>query len=90
MSGRRICPYSPYWKDQKGFEVDFITRKGLTVENIIQVSLGKDLKERESRAGFKAAKEFNKDEVLLIGENEGFENRDGITFKLIPLHQWLL
>jgi hypothetical protein len=46
------------------------------------VSLGKDLKEREFRAGFKAAKEFNKDEVLLIGENEGFEHREGVTFKL--------
>ena len=52
------------------------------MEKIIQVSLGKDLKEREFRAGFKAAKEFNKDEVLLIGENEGFEHREGVTFKL--------
>jgi predicted AAA+ superfamily ATPase len=79
-----------YWKDQSGFEVDFITRRGLEVENIIQVSLGNDLKEREFRAGFKAAKEFNKDEVLLIGDNEGIEHREGITFRLIPLHQWLL
>jgi predicted AAA+ superfamily ATPase len=79
-----------HWKDQSGFEVDFITRRGLKVENIIQVTLGKDLKEREFRAGFKAAKEFNKDEVFIIGENEGIEQREGVTFRLIPLHQWLL
>jgi predicted AAA+ superfamily ATPase len=79
-----------HWKDQNNFEVDFVTRKGLAVENIIQVSLGENLKEREFRAGFKAAKEFNKDEVLLIGDNEGVEKKDGITFRLIPLQQWLL
>ncbi len=79
-----------HWKDQSGFEVDFITRKGLEVEAIIQVSLGDDLKEREFRAGFKAAKEFNKDEVFIIGDNDGVEQREGVTFRLIPLHQWLL
>jgi predicted AAA+ superfamily ATPase len=79
-----------HWKDQSNFEVDFVTRKGLEVGNIIQVSLGEDIKEREFRAGIKAAKEFNKDEVILIGDNEGVEQKDGITFRLIPLQQWLL
>jgi len=79
-----------YWKDQSGFEVDFITRKGLKVETIIQVSKGKDLKDREFRAGIKAAKEFNKDEILIIGDNEGYEQKEGVTFKLIPIQQWLL
>jgi len=79
-----------HWKDQSNFEVDFVTRRGLEVGSIIQVSLGENLKEREFRAGFKAAKEFNKDEVLIIGDNEGVEKRDGITFRLIPLQQWLL
>ncbi len=79
-----------YWKDQSNFEVDFVTRKGLEVGSIIQVSLGENLKEREFRAGFKAAREFNKDEVLIIGDNEGVEKKDGITFRLIPLRQWLL
>jgi predicted AAA+ superfamily ATPase len=79
-----------HWKDQSNFEVDFVTRKGLEVENIIQVSLGEKLKEREFRAGLKAAKEFKKDEVLIIGDNDGLEHRDGITFRLIPLQQWLL
>lgn len=79
-----------HWKDQSNFEVDFVTKKGLEVGNIIQVSLGEDIKEREFRAGMKAAKEFNKDEVILIGDNEGIEQRDGITFRLIPLQQWLL
>jgi predicted AAA+ superfamily ATPase len=79
-----------HWKDQSHFEVDFVTRKGLEVRKIIQVSLGEEIKEREFRAGVRAAKEFNKDEVLLIGDNEGVEQKDGITFRLIPLQQWLL
>jgi predicted AAA+ superfamily ATPase len=79
-----------HWKDQSHFDVDFVTRKGLEVRKVIQVSLGEEIKEREFRAGVRAAKEFNKDEVLLIGDNEGVEQKDGITFRLIPLHQWLL
>jgi len=79
-----------YWKDQSNFEVDFVTRKGLEVESIIQVSPGEVIKEREFRAGIKAAKEFNMDEVLIIGDNEGVEKKDGITLRLIPLRQWLL
>jgi predicted AAA+ superfamily ATPase len=78
-----------YWKDQSNFEVDFVTRKGLEVKNIIQVSLGQEIKEREFRAGLRAAKEFNKDEVLIIGDIEGVEQKNGITFRLIPLRHWL-
>lgn len=78
-----------HWKDQSNFEVDFVTRKGLEVRDIIQVSLGEEIKEREFRAGLRAAKEFNKDEVLIIGDIEGVEQKDGITFRLIPLQHWL-
>jgi hypothetical protein len=79
-----------YWKAQNGYEVDFIIRKGLKVDKIIQVSKGKEVREREFRAGFKAAKEFSKNEVFIIGDIEGQEQREGVTFKLIPLRQWLL
>jgi predicted AAA+ superfamily ATPase len=70
--------------------VDFVTRKGLSVESIIQVSLGQEIRDREFRAGIRAAKEFGKDEVILIGDNDGSEQREGGTFKLIPLQRWLL
>lgn len=79
-----------YWKDQDGYEVDFIIRKGLKVDQIIQVSKGTEVREREFRAGFKAAKEFSKNEVFIIGDIEGHEQREGVTFKFIPLRQWLL
>ncbi|MCP4214815.1 MAG: ATP-binding protein [bacterium] len=79
-----------YWKDRNGYEVDFVIRKGLNVESIIQVSLGQEIKEREFRAGIRAAKEFRKDEVILIGDNEGSEQREGVKFKLVPIMQWLL
>ena len=46
----------------------------------------KKIRDRE----FRAAKEFGKDEVILIGDNEGHEQKEGVTFKLIPLQQWLL
>ncbi len=79
-----------YWKDKNGYEVDFVIRKGLNVESIIQVSLGQEIRDREYRAGIRAAKEFRKDEVILIGDNEGYERKEGVTFKLIPLQRWLL
>ena len=79
-----------HWKDREGYEVDFVIRKGLKVENIIQVSMGVDIKDREFRAGIKAAKEFKKNEVILIGDKDGEEQRDGVTFKFIPLLRWLL
>ncbi len=79
-----------HWKDKDGYEVDFVIRKGLQVEHIIQVSMGTEIKDREFRAGIKAAKEFNKDEIILIGDNEGVEHREGVTFKLIPFRQWFL
>ena len=47
------------------------------------------IKEREFRAGLRAAQEFNKDEVLIIGDIEGVEQKHGITFRLIPLRHWL-
>jgi len=60
------------------------------VENIIQVSVGTEIKDREFRAGLKAAKEFKKNEIILIGDKEGEEHREGVTFKYIPLLRWLL
>jgi predicted AAA+ superfamily ATPase len=79
-----------HWKDRDGYEVDFVIRKGLNVENIIQVSMGTEIKDREFRAGLKAAKEFNKNEIILIGDKEGEEQREGVAFKFIPLLRWLL
>ena len=60
------------------------------MENIIQVGVGAEIKDREFRAGLKAAKEFKKNEIILIGDKEGEEHREGVTFKYIPLLRWLL
>ena len=60
------------------------------MENIIQVSVGTEIKDREFRAGLKAAKEFKKNEIILIGDKEGEEHREGVTFKFVPLLRWLL
>ncbi len=79
-----------HWKDQNGYEVDFITRKGLDVDAIIQVTQGNELRERELRAGFKAAQEFKKEEIFIIGDTEGVDQVDGITVNFIPLYRWLL
>lgn len=89
---RRLGPDEEisYWKNREGFEVDFLVRKGIGVESIIQVSMGEEIKDREFRAGIKAAEEFSKKEVLLIGDKEGEEKHDGIIFKFLPLHRWLL
>jgi len=79
-----------HWKDKDGYEVDFILREGTHVDKIIQVSLGADLKDREFRSGIKAAKEFNKNEVIIIGDQDGIEEREGITFRLISFRWWFL
>ncbi len=60
------------------------------MQAIIQVSKGKEVREREFRAGKRAAREFKKEEVILIFDIEGLEKKEGITFKQVPIHRWLL
>lgn len=83
-----------YWKDVHHREVDFILKKGLKVECLIQVSWETEAaktKEREMRSLLKAMKEFDLSESRIITEDqEAEENIQGKRIVFIPLWKWLL
>ncbi len=83
-----------YWKDVYHCEVDFVIKKGLKVESIIQVCWNiqdEKTKNRELRSLAKAMKELKVSSAILITEDaEGEEKLHGNTVKLIPLWKWLL
>lgn len=83
-----------YWKDYCGREVDFVIKRKMKVERLVQVcyNIGDmETKERETKALAKALKEFNLKEGLIITEDfEGDEMMEGGTIVYKPLWKWLL
>ena len=95
MNGR-INVY--YWKNQQQEEVDFVIKKGLQVEQLIQVcyNLGNlETKNREIRALIKAGKELRCKNLLILTEDKEGEEKiewfgDKAEVQFIPLWKWLL
>ncbi len=83
-----------YWKDQQDREVDFVIRKGLKVEQLIQVTYASnkdEIKQREIKGLLKAAEEFGCENLLMITwEYEGEDVNDGKKIVYEPLWKWLL
>ena len=83
-----------YWKDYAGKEVDFIIKRGLEIEQLIQVCYNvedPDTKEREVKALVKASKELKCKNLLVITwDYEGKEEIKKRKIKFIPLWKWLL
>ncbi len=88
-----------YYKSQQGgYEVDFVIRKGYTVDQLIQVcfSLEKpETRSREFRALAAASRDLKCDNlVVLTGDYESTESFEWFgtkkTIKCIPLWKWLL
>jgi hypothetical protein len=83
-----------YWKDYAGKEVDFIIKRGLEIEQLIQVCYNvedPDTKEREANALVKASKELKCKNLLVITwDYEGVEEIKKRKIKFIPLWRWLL
>lgn len=83
-----------YWKSKKGKEVDFVLKKGLKIEQAIQVSfniLEPKTKSREIESLIEAKNELKVKELILITEDEEKEEKVGKTkIKIIPLWKWLL
>jgi len=83
-----------YWSDTNGREVDFVLKRGLDVEGLIQVSVSvasPDTWKREVRAITRACAEFMLKTATIITEDQsGTENVDGITINLIPFWNWAL
>jgi len=87
-----------YWKNSQQEEVDFVIKKGIKIEQLIQVCYDINnlkTKEREIRALLKAGKEVKCKNLLIITNDfEGDEKLEwfGIKGKIkyIPLWKWLL
>jgi len=83
-----------YWKSKKGKEVDFLTKKGLNIEEAIQVSYNlndKKTLDREIESLLIAKDEFKIEHLSIITEDEEMEKEiEGVKIKIIPLWKWLL
>ena len=83
-----------YWKSKRGKEVDFLIKKGLKIEEAVQVSITLAeyrTKQREVDGLLDASRELNVKNLLIITEDEEGEEKIGKTkIRVIPLWKWLL
>ena len=83
-----------YWQDQKGLEVDFVTKQGLDPTQLIQVC--SDLsdpqtKEREINGLLAGMKHFKmKEGTIVTADTFGEEKIEGRRVRYVPLWWWLL
>ena len=79
-----------YWKEKH--EVDFIVKRGNTIEKIIQVCWDVEgAKEREVKGLIEASRFFRvKEGVVITGDFESEEVVEGVKIKYVPLWSWLL
>jgi len=82
-----------YWKSKKGKEVDFLIKRGLDIEEAIQVSYNlndKKTLDREIESLLMAKDGFRIKYLTIITEDEDMEKEIGNTkIKIIPLWKWL-
>ncbi len=83
-----------YWKSKNGKEVDFVIKKGLKIEEAIQVSFtlsNRKTKDREISALLQAKDELNSSKLTIITDDEEKEEKiNKNKIKIIPLWKWLL
>ncbi|WP_340818855.1 ATP-binding protein [Methanolobus sp. WCC4] len=83
-----------YWQDQKGLEVDFVTKEGLEPTHLIQVCFDlsdPDTREREINGLLAGMKNFRMNEGIIITSDDfGEEIVEGKVVKYVPLWYWLL
>jgi predicted AAA+ superfamily ATPase len=87
-----------YWKDEQlgvsGKEIDFVVKKGSSIEELVQVCMGDfsgDTRKREMRAIAKAMKKLQPKKITVVTEEfEGIENYLYGQVSFIPLWRWLL
>ncbi|MCD6101941.1 MAG: ATP-binding protein [Candidatus Cloacimonetes bacterium] len=83
-----------YWKSKKGQEVDFVLKRGLKIEDAVQVCFSltdKRTRNREIEGLLAAKNELNASNLVIITEDEkGEVEIEGTTIKIIPLWKWLL
>jgi len=83
-----------YYKTRNDKEIDFVLRKTITIESLVQVCYNVDnpkTYKREIDALIEASEELNCDNLLIITwDNEKEENIKGKKIKFVPLWKWLL
>lgn len=83
-----------YYKSDNICEVDFVLRKGLKIEKLVQVCYDLcvgSVKDRELKGLIKAADELNCDDLIVIDwDYDTRENFKGKQIIFIPLWKWLL
>ncbi|MEA3283116.1 MAG: ATP-binding protein, partial [Euryarchaeota archaeon] len=82
-----------YWKNEKGWEVDFVVKSGLDVVELVQVcwDLSGKVEVREVRGLAAAMEHFNLKKSTIITEDTLKEELVGdMTIKFVPLWLWLL
>ena len=83
-----------YWKNIQHEEVDFVLKKGASIDQLIQVCYDiddLDTKKRELRALVKAGNELKCNKLLVITEDyEGTETFKKKRIQFISLWKWLL
>jgi len=83
-----------YWRDDRGWEVDFVIRSDGKVVQLIQVCSDLDRPDtvsREIRSLIKASNELDCDDLLIIGgDRDKVEDIKGSNVRFVPLWKYLL
>jgi uncharacterized protein len=83
-----------YWQDQKGIEIDFVTKEGLKPIQLIQVCSNlsdPETKKREVNGLLAGMKNFKMKEGTVITSDVFDEELvDGKRIRYVPLWYWLL
>jgi len=83
-----------YFYSQANYEVDFLIKKGLKVDQLIQACYSLEnegARRREVKALLKASRELEcKDLLIITWDEEGEENINSKTIRFLPLWKWLL
>jgi len=83
-----------YWKDYQQREVDFVVKKGLNVEQLIQVTAASEkneIEKREYTSLLKASKELRCNNLLMVTwDYESQETIEGKKIIFVPLWKWLI
>lgn len=83
-----------YWKSPEGYEVDFIIKDGIEIQQLIQVCYkmkNEKTRKREEKGLIKASKELNcHNLILLTWDEEKKIEREGFIIDYKTLWKWLL
>jgi len=82
-----------YWKNEKGWEVDFVVKSGMNIKKLIQLcwDFSEEVEEREIRALTVAMEYFNLKKSTIITEDTlKDEHIREMVIEFVPLWLWLL